>query len=258
MNRYTSLAVLLCAAALSSCDKNAVRDITGNDPGARIKFFNFGVNAPGVNFYADNTKMTAIGSASGTESTLGTAYGAVGLGGLYSGIAPGQHTFTGRIAAATDKDLAISTVTATIEDGKHYSFYQSGIYNTTAKTVEAFIVEDPFPAEIDYSVAYVRFVNAISNANPMTLYAKNTAAPVDTTAGIAVGGAVAYKSAGAFMALPNGVYDLRTRYPGSSTNVITRTAVSFSAGRVYTISARGNITVTSGTAAPFLDNTTNR
>jgi hypothetical protein len=122
--------------------------------------------------------------------------------------------------------------------------------------VEAFVVEDPFPAEIDYSVAHVRFVHAISNANPMTLYASNTT----TGAEAAVGAEVAYKSAGAFTALPNGVYDLNTRYAGLTTNAITRTGVSFVAGRVYTISARGDITVVSTTAAdrPFLDNTTNR
>ena len=256
MNRYTSLALLLGAAALASCEKNAVQDITGTDPGSRIRFFNFGVNAPGVHFYADNTKMTAISSTTGVESTTGTAYGGVGFTGLYSGIVPGSHTFTGRIAAAVDKDLAISSVTATLEDGKHYSFYQSGFYNTTTKTVEAFVVEDPFPEAIDYSVAHVRFVNAISNANPMTLYARDSTTKVE----VAVGGAVPYKSAGAFTALPNGLYSLFTRYAGSSTNAIVRTGVSFVAGKVYTISARGDITVTSTTATnrPFLDNTANR
>ena len=257
MNRYGSLAVLLCAAALASCDyeKNAVQDITGALPSARIKFFNFGVNAPGVNFYANDTKMTAIFTATGTEATTGVVYGAVGAGGLYSGIAPGQYTLSGKIAAATDKDLAISTLPATIADGKNYSFYQSGLYNSTTKTVDAFIVEDPFPAEIDYSAARVRFVNAIYNANSMTLYAKNVETGVETV----VGAAVAYKAAGAFTALPNGVYDLSTRYAGSATNAITRTAVSFVSGRVYTIGARGDITVTSATATnrPFLDNTLN-
>jgi hypothetical protein len=60
--------------------------------------------------------------------------------------------------------------------------------------------------------------------------------------------------------VPNGTYDLSTRYAGVTTNAITRAAVSFSAGRVYTIGARGDITVTSTTAAtrPQLDNTANR
>src|SRR5205814_2376341 len=81
----------------------------------------------------------------------------------YSSIEPGQYTLAGKIAAATDKDLAISSVNATIEDGKYYSFYMSGFYNTTTKTVEGFIVEDNFSDATDFTMATVRFVNAISN-----------------------------------------------------------------------------------------------
>ncbi len=256
MKRHRAVAALLWAFVLASCDKNAVQDIAGPDAGARIKFFNFGVNAPSVNFYAGGTKMTAISSTSGTEAVTGTAYGAVGSGGFYSAITAGQHSLEGKIAAATDKDLAIAKVTATIAEGKSYSFYMSGFYNTTAKTVDAFVVEDPFVTTFDYSVAHVRLVHAISNANPMTLYARNTTTGTE----VAVGSTVTYKAAGAFTSLPNGVYDIVTRYAGATTNVISRTAVSFSAGRVYTISARGDITITSTTATnrPFLDNTANR
>jgi hypothetical protein len=251
-----SIAALLCAAMLSACGKAAVQDITAAPPGATIKFFNFGVNAPGVNFYANSTKMTAISSTSGAESTTGTVYGGVGNGGFYSGIAPGQYTLSGKIAAATDKDLVVSTVTATLADGKSYSLYTSGFYNTTTKTMDSFVVEDPLPAQIDYTVAYVRLVNAISNASPMTLYAKNTVTGVE----VAVGAEVPYKGAGAFVALPPAFYDVNTRYTGSSTNVISRAGVSFSGGRVYTVSARGDITVTSSSATnrPTLDNTANR
>src|SRR5687767_8189511 len=225
MNRQNSFAVLLCAAVLASCDyeKNAVQDITAPDPGSRVRFFNFGVNAPGVNFYANDTKVTAISSATGTESTTGTGYGGVGLAGLYSALAPGQYTFSGRIAATIDKDLAISNVTTSLADGGYYSFYQSGFYNTTTKTVEAFVVEDAFPATIDFSVTHVRFVHAISNANPMTLFARNTT----TATEVPVGAETTYKGAGAFTSLPPGVYDLSTRYAGLTTNALTRPAVSF-------------------------------
>ena len=147
-------------------------------------------------------------------------------------------------------------MTTTLEAGKNYSLYQSGFYNTTTKTVDGFVVEDPFPADINYAQASVRLVHAISNANAMQLIARNTVSGVE----VQIGGAVAYKSAGAFTEVQGAVYDLFTRYAGSTTNVITRTAVSFSAGKVYTISARGDITVTSTTATtrPFLDNTANR
>ncbi|MGH7627649.1 MAG: DUF4397 domain-containing protein, partial [Gemmatimonadaceae bacterium] len=162
---FRSLALLACAVALAACEKNGVQDITGITPGASVMFFNFGVGAPGVNFYANDTKMTAIASSSGEESTKGTNYGKVGAGGNYTGIVPGQYTLSGKIAAETDKNLAISSLSASLEDGKSYSFFQSGAYDPVAKTVDAFIVDDPLPAT-DFSVAYVRFVNASSNADP--------------------------------------------------------------------------------------------
>lgn len=256
MTTRRALAVLLAAASLASCEENAVQDITGPLASARVRFFNFGVNAPAVNFYANTTKMTAISSATGSESTTGVTYGGVGSGGFYAAISPGSYSLEGKISATVDKDLAIAKVSTTIADGKHYSMYMSGFYSTTAKTVDGFVVEDPIPAEIDFTVAHVRFVHAIANANPMTLYARNTT----TASEVAVGGQVAYKSGGAFVALPAGAYDLSTRYAGASTNAIVRTAVTFAAGRVYTIGARGDITVTSTTATnrPFLDNTANR
>lgn len=272
MKRHSSLAALLVGAALlSSCGKEALQVITGPAAASGIKFFNFGVGSPAVNFYANETKATAILSTNcatpplseactttGVEATTGVAYGGVGAGGFYAGVEPGQYTLTGRIAATTDKNLTIAAVPATVQDGKFYSFYMSGIYNTTTKTVDSFLVEDPFVVPTDFSLATVRFVNAISNASPMTLYGKAANA-----AEIAIGGEVAYKGAGAFTTIPAGAYDLSTRYAGSTGNALTRPTVSFNGGRVYTITARGDITVAPSTACAAanrtcLDNTANR
>ncbi len=266
MNRSISIATLLCVALLSACGDNAVQKITTALPGSAIRFYNFGVCGatqtattscmPSVNFYADDRKMTATSSTTGAESSLGTAYTALGNAGLYSGIAPGSYTISGRMSAAgPDKDVPVSNTPVTLDDGKSYSYYLSGFYNTTSKTVDSFIVEDALPA-IDFSVAYVRFVNAIANANPMTLYAKNTTTATET----AIGAETGYKNAGAFVSLTPGTYDLGTRYSGVVTNAIGRTGVAFTPGKVYTISARGDITITSTTAInrPFLDNTANR
>lgn len=255
-----TVAALCCAAALTACEKNAVQDITGALPGARIRFFNFGLNAPSVNFYANDAKVSATGSATGVEATTGVSFGGVSLGGFYSGIAPGQYTFTGRIAATVDKDLPVATVQQTLEDGKRYSLYMSGPYDATAKQSDAFIVEDAFTDSIDFSQAYVRFVNASHNSQPMRLVIQSTVAGSPE---IVVGTEVAYKSAGAFQAVPIGTYNVFARVAGATTNAISRTgttAVSMAGGRIYTISARGDMTITSTTAAnrPFLDNTPNR
>lgn len=249
MRSYRGFAALLCVAALASCDyeKIAVQDIHVPPPGAQVKFFNFGLSSPEVNFYANDTKVTGILTATGTEATTGVAFPGVASAGLYSGLAPGQYTLSGRIAATTDKDLAISQLQATLETGKRYSFYQSGPYNATTKKVDAFLVEDPFAEEINWSAATVRFVHAIHNANPMTLYLTN----VETGTVLTIGGAVAYKSAGAFTLVPEGVYNVSTRYTGASTNALTATGtVTFSASRVYTVNVAGDITSTAAATRP--------
>ncbi|HLA90073.1 MAG TPA: DUF4397 domain-containing protein [Gemmatimonadaceae bacterium] len=270
MTKIRTFAVLLGAALLASCGEAANQVIAGPEPngGTRIRFFNFGINAPGVHFYANDTKMVAVAevgftadvktgiASAGTESTTGTVYGGVASNGFYSSIAPGSYQFNARIAATTDNGLQISSLTRAIESGKKYSFFMSGFYDATAKTVEGFVVEDPYSETYDWTNANVRFVNASPNSQPMTMYAKNTTTTVET----AMGAAVAYKGAGTFTTLAPGTYDLRTAYTGATTNAITRTAVSFVAGRTYTITARGDMTVVSTTATnrPFLDNTANR
>jgi len=268
MNRYASLALALCAVAAAACGDQIAQEITAPVAGARVKFFNFSVGSPGVNFFANDAKITAIGSTTcappadtttackttGAEPTTGTAYNAVGNSGLYNQIAAGSVTFTGKIAATTDKGLAITTLASQVDNNKYYSFYLSGAYDATSKKTDSFIVEDAIPETPDYTQAYVRFVNAISNSSPMTLFAKNTLTATET----ALGGTIAYKAAGVFTAIPAGVYDLNTRTAGSTTNVITRTAVGFSAGHIYTITARGTIGSTVTANVPALDNTANR
>jgi Domain of unknown function (DUF4397) len=256
MTRIRLLPALLGAAMLAACSKDGVQNITGPTAGAYIKFYNFGLNAPGVNFYANDAKVTAISSTTGSESTTGTAYGSVGNGGLYSSLAPGQYSFTGKISAATDNGLAVAKLSTTLADGKFYSLYTGGFYDAGAKTMDAFILEDAFTTTIDFTKSSVRFVNASPNSSPMTLYVKNPATGDST----AVASNVAYKSGSAFVAVPGAVYDLTVRYPGSNTAVVVRTSVSLSVGHIYTISARGDMTVTSTTATnrPFLDNTANR
>lgn len=252
--KFRPFAALLAAAALSACGSDAVQSITTPPAGSAVKFFNFGVSSPGVNLFANETKVTATSSTTGAESTAGTAYGAAASGGFYTSLTPGQYTFTGRIpsTATTDANRSISTLSTALADGKYYSLYQSGIYNATAKTTESFIVEDPIPTA-NFSAAYVRFVNAISNAQPMQLFATSTVTGTES----AVGSAVPYKAAGAFVALAPASYDLNTRYVGSGGNVITRTGVSFLAGHVYTIGARGDITSSATATRPTLDLTPN-
>lgn len=270
MNRLRIAMVAVSAISLAACEKNAVQDITAPVSGANVKFFNLGVNAPGLNFFANDAKITASSSTScspppttpnplctttGVETATGTAFGALANGGLYNVLPTGSVTLASKISAVADNGLAVATTTATLENGKYYSYYTSGIYDATGKKIDAFIVEDVLP-QFDFANAYVRFVNASSNAASPTVFAKNQTTSVEA----AVGGAVAYKGAGTFVSVPAAVYDLSLRAAGSSTNLVTLTGVSFAAGRVYTVSLRGDMTVTSTTAAnrPILQSNSNR
>lgn len=266
-----ALAALACLAA--ACGDKGPQSITEAAPGAYVKFFNFGVNVPNVNFYANDAKITAVSSTSctplpappadstcrsrGAESTSGTAPGGAAAGGFYVGVASGAYTFTGRITAATDNGVAVATVPLTVADGKSYSLYLSGVYNTATKQVEAFVVEDPIPAAVSSDTTYFRFVNAIPNAGPLVLYFKSQLSGVEVQASAPT----AYKAAGNFVAVPGGgLADLVVRNAGATAAAISRTGVSFAPGRVYTITARGDITVTSSTSAnrPQIDQTANR
>ena len=282
MNRHRSIAVLLCAALLSGCnifDDSAVQELATAPilTTARIKFHNFSPSSVGVDFFSDGVKMSAVLSgscspllpttadtikakcaAAGIEATTGVGYGTCtagvctagpAAGGLYSAITAGAHTLVAKMAA---KDTVVATVTQTIDNNKYYSFFMSGIYNTTSKTAEAFVVEDPIPATIDYTVAHVRLVNAISNGTTdLNLFVQSTATGSTETA---VGGAVVYKAAGTFVTVPVGTYDIRVRYTGVGTNLIARTTLSLLGGRVYTITSRGSTATAATLGLDFTQN----
>ncbi len=256
--KYIVLAVLLLSGLIYSCKKNAVQIITKPVSGAQVKFFNFAIGAPSVNFYANTTKVSAIVSTTGAESASGTAFGSVfPVTNSYAVIVPGTYSITANIpsTATADANLAIATMSKELVEGKNYSLYTSGLYNTTTKTADVFIVDDNLPA-VDTSGSFVRFVNASYNANPFNLILKNTTTSVETQ----VAEGIAYKSASPFYKLNSGVYDLILRYPGTSTNVVVRTSVNLLKSFTYTFGLRGDITVTSTTAAnrPVIDNTPNR
>lgn len=271
MTRYKSLALLLCATAVTACGDKAIQNIAepaSATNAAYVKFFNFSVGAPGVNFYSNATKVTAVSTTAcvapndtttvctttGSEATTGTTYSNPANAGLYALVAAGSDTLRGKIISTTATNgVNVSNTSTTLATGQYYSYYLSGIYNSTTNTSDAFMVVDTMPA-VDFNNAYVRFVNAISNSQPMTLYAKNDSSLVE----VPVGAIAAYQGEGGFVKIPPAVYDLNTRTAGSSTNLITRTQVSFVAGHVYTITARGDMTASSGTNKPALDNTANR
>ncbi|RYE33710.1 MAG: DUF4397 domain-containing protein [Sphingobacteriaceae bacterium] len=252
---YLALTVIVISTFLFSCKKNGFQVIDQKIDAVtpQIKYFNFGINSPSVNFYASTTKVAGVTSSTGAESTAGVTYGSVYPSTNYSLLTAGTYDFKAQIpsTATADANLSIATLNATLATSKFYSLYTCGFYNTTTKTSDAFILEDKLPA-IDTSAAYIRFVNAVPNASSAaTFSAKNTTTAVETV--LATG--VAYKTGSDFVKIPQGIYDLIVRHPSSATTVVTGTLLSTSLikGRLYTLSVRGDITVTSTTAVNRLN-----
>ncbi|WP_316735475.1 DUF4397 domain-containing protein [Pedobacter aquatilis] len=268
--KYIGLLTVALASVFSlSCKKdNSIQvidlplDAANN---ARIKYFNFAAGAPSVNFYANGVKVSGILSATGAENAAGTAYGGVYPASNYSAITGGTYKINGIVSstATTNPNVSISEVSPSLTNGKYYSFYTSGVYNSTTKTAESFVLEDILPnATALNTVSYVRFVNAIPNGTSgMNLVIKNSVTAVETVVATNIG----YKTGSSFVPVPIGSYELYVRYPSSATNIISRNGttngvVAFLGGRTYTVGARGDMTVTSATAAnrPLLDNTANQ
>ncbi len=264
---YIGLTALLLSTALFSCKKNGIQVI--DQPinladNAQIKYFNNSVGSPAVNFYANDAKVTGILSTTGVEGA--TAFAGVYPQTGYSALPGGSYVFKAQIAASatTDANLAIATTpSAPLTNTKFYTLFLSGIYSANTKMADSFLLEDVLPA-YDINFTYVRLVNTISNApQAFDLYAKNTTIP--NSSEIKIASNIAYKSASAFVSVPEGNYELYVRYPSSATtNVISRngsSVVNMIGGKVYTLVTRGDITLpTTGTATarPQIDFTANR
>lgn len=267
MNRNKFLAALLGVVSLTACEKTAVQDITRPiEGGAFVRFNNYGVGAPAVNFYANEQKVTAISSAScspppstpvpactttGVEATTGVGYGGSANGANYSMLTPGQYTLSSRIAAVVDNGLVVSSASAALQSGKFYTYMVSGIYNAATKQSEAFLVEDNLPTSFDYSKSYVRIVNASANAPVVSA----TSTLQGTTEIIPIGTNVAYKSASPFVTVTPGLADITVTIGAISG---TFRNVSMLGGRVLTIAVRGDATSTSTTTGLAITGSYNR
>ncbi len=267
MLRLRFLTALACVAALSACEKNAVQSITTPVSGAFVRFHNYGVATPGVNFYANDQKLTAISNAvctpppttpnpacttTGVESTTGVVYGSVASGGNYAMVAPGQYKLSSRLASTTDNGLAVSSATTTLADGKFYSYFVSGIYSASAKTADAFVVEDALPTSFDYTKTYVRVVNTSSNSPSITV----TAALQSGGGTVPIASAVAYKAASPFITTVPGLTDVTVTITGGTP--VTFKGLNLVGGHVYSLALRGDATSNSSTTGLIVVATVNR
>lgn len=255
MTKHSLLSALVGLSVLAACDKNAVQTISAPvDGGAFVRFHNLSVASPSVNFYANTQKVTAVSSTAcspppttpnpictttGVEQatgTTGTVYGSSALGGNYAMLTPGAYALVGRSSVPADNGAVVSTVNGTVEAGKFYSYFMSGVFATATKSTDAFMIEDKLPTTFDYTKSYLRVVNASVNAPSIS--ASTTLQ--GTTNVITVATNVGYKAASEIVTIPPGLTDISITFTGYAP--VTLTGGGFSGGHVYTIVLRGDVT----------------
>lgn len=248
---------------LSSCKKEnrldaAIEDSMDNR--AKIRLYNFAIGSPSANFYSNDQKISAILSSSGAEALAGTSFGGTYPNNQYALVPTGEREIrmVTPSTLTTGANLVTASVTHNFLDQRYYSAFTSGIYDAVTKKSDAFVVEDNFPAQFDPINAYIRIVNPGHNTTTITMVLQKsvTVNGIKTIiAEIPIGGAIPYKQASPFVAIPPGSWELLVTDQGSGKTAV-RAATSFLKERIYTIALRGNIVT--GTPATFLDNTINQ
>ncbi|MFD2248369.1 DUF4397 domain-containing protein [Pontibacter ruber] len=251
-----SFAILAAGFFLGACEKNGIEDhYEPTNTGAHIKMIHAAQDAPMVNMFLNDQKVTALAPVvTAAKDTIvtglsyaGTAVFPASLG--YATVPAGNYnvqiidTTSARGAAQP-----VSNTSATLNDRASYSAFLIGKKDPGFET---FVVEDKLPDVSDYSKAYIRFVNVMADAPAFDVKAVNKATE-NTPAPVQVATNVPYKGATAYVAIEPGTYDFPIYKTGSTTPYTTMTGVAPSAGRVYTFYTRG---IYSETTAPA---TTNR
>lgn len=246
MRKTFNKLLIVCAVGMlfTACDENAIPELTEpvSEQATYVKFFLHVEDAPNVNFYLDDQKVSAVGSSSADE-VQGSKYGSVFPSNAYALISSGTFNLNAR-----DLDgNTIATNSVTFEADKNYSAYLVG----TTESYEIFVLEDQLPAEDNVKI-YWRFVNTMSNMPfAVDVFAIKAAVPAtdDSPAQavqiVPLGNALAFKQGGDYKLLEPGRYAFKVFESGTdydiqtSTPYIQNSVTVASKGRVYSTQIRG-------------------
>ncbi|WP_461490520.1 DUF4397 domain-containing protein [Pontibacter sp. HJ8] len=246
-----TLAVLSLGFIFGSCEENAIPERTEYvTSGAMIRFSHASQEAPMVNFYLNDNKVSAKAptltnreTGLSWNSTLANTIHPATYG--YVNVPAGDYTLsvidTTTIPGtkALRKNVVVSAPVK-LDEKLFYTSYLVGKLDN----LELLTVKDELPNP-DYKVAYIRFVNGMPGAPAnFDVVAKRTL-PTTETLNLATN--VAYKGVTGYMAVAPGTYDLALFLNGSPTAYTTWTSGVIQAGKVYTFYTKGNYTTTPGT-----------
>ncbi len=218
--KYTILVCSCCLLLLSSCSKDDDIEVTGN---SKLSITNAATEAPALDAYIDNEKITTASLAFGATSVVsGQPYFTINAGLRFLRVSPdGVNNFIrGNVPFSPD------------------SSYSVFVYDSVnaAGTLKALMLRDVLTAPAS-GKAHYRYLQLSPDKDTVNIQLVNSN---DT---IRVGnkayiGANANASSQDFIAVNPGTYTLNVRKAGTDP-IIYSTTVSLGDGKIYTIYSRG-------------------
>lgn len=218
--KMTALALLSITALFASCDKDELDDIINTvTPTAKVIVVHASPDGPAVDLLVDNTKQGTLSYKAATA---------------YLNINEGTRNI--KVNAA---NTATSVINADLPFTANKSYTLFAI--DSVSKISALRLEDDLTAPAA-GTAHVRFVHLSPNAPAVDIVAGGSV--------ITGFGDKAFKSFSNFTPLPAGTYNLDVNLANTTTTVLDVDNVVLSAGKIYTIYARGFV---GGTGASALE-----
>ena len=205
--RFSALALgLVSVLALSSCSNDS--NPTAPAPKARVMAVHASPNAPAVDLLVDN-----VVAGTGLAFPNSTAYLEV-----KAGTRNVKVNVTGTSTTVINADLAVA-------GGSYYTVFAADSVSKIAPVVLTDDLTAPAAGK-----AHVRFVHLSPNA---------PAVDVAVTGGPVLFPNQAFKAYSAFTPVDAGTYNLEVRLAGTSTVVLPLPGITLTAGKIYTVFAKG-------------------
>ena len=217
--RFSPIALgLLAALALTSCTKDSKTNPVAPVPQAQVMVVHASPNAPGVDLLVDGTLAKSNLMFPSNTPYLGVASGTRNV----------KVNVTGTSTTVINANLALTA-------GTNYSVFACD----SVSKIGALVLTDDLTAPAA-GKAHVRFVHLSPNA---------PAVDVAVTSGPVLFPNESFKSYSAFTPVTAGTYNLEVRLAGTSTVVLPLPGITLTAGKIYTVFAKGFV---GGTGAQAL------
>jgi hypothetical protein len=217
--RFSPIALgLLAALALTSCSKDNKSNPVAPTPQAQVMVVHASPNAPGVDLLVDGSVANTNLMFPASTSYLGVAAGTRNV----------KVNVTGTSTTVINANLSLTA-------GTNYSVFAVD----SVSKIGAIVLTDDLTAPAT-GKAHVRFVHLSPNA---------PAVDVAVTSGPVLFANESFKGYSPFTPVTAGTYNLEVRLAGTNTVVLPLPGITLTAGKIYTVFAKGFV---GGTAAQAL------